>query len=69
MDLKYYTLTEIGKITGLSHTTLLAQVKAGKIKAVKFAGKGKWRVSQQDLDDYLNGQSVIRNTAVNGESK
>ena len=59
---KYYTLTEIEAITNMGHTTLLLYVRDGILKAVKFGGKGKWRVSESDLKAFLSGTR-------NGEGK
>lgn len=51
---RLYTLTEIEPILGVSHRTLLDYVKAGKIKAVKIGGK--WKVSEENLKAFINGE-------------
>lgn len=56
---KWYTLTEIESITNLAHTTLLMYVKHGYLKAVKFGGRGKWRVSEENLNRFLTGQPQL----------
>lgn len=50
---KYYTLTELEKIIGVTHVTLLRYVKEGKLKAVKLCGK--WRVTQEEVNRFLQG--------------
>ena len=52
--LKLYTLTDLEEIIGVSHMTLLRHVKAGKLPARKIAGK--WRVTEADLREYLQGE-------------
>ena len=53
MDKKYYTLTELENIIGVTHVTLLKYVKTGRLQAVKLCGK--WRVSQEELDRFTAG--------------
>lgn len=52
-DYKLYTLTELQEVIGVSHRTLLAYVKKGRIKASKIAGK--WRVTEQNLRKFIEG--------------
>ena len=51
---RLYTLTEIEPILGVSHRTLLDYVGSGKIKAVKIGGK--WKVSEENLKAFINGE-------------
>lgn len=53
-EFKLYTLTELEKVIGVSHRTLLSYVKSGKLKARKIAGK--WRVTSDQLRDFLDGK-------------
>ncbi len=50
---KLYTLSELEPILGLSHVTLRTYVKQGKLKGTKLAGTGKWKVSEDDLRDFI----------------
>jgi len=50
---KMYNLTELEPIIGVTHRTLLTYVKEGKLKAVKIGGK--WKVSEANLKEFLNG--------------
>ena len=52
--LTMYTLTEIEGILGVSHRTLLQYVKDGKLPAKKIAGK--WRVTAENLEKFVNTQ-------------
>ena len=53
-EFKLYTLTELEKVIGVSHRTLLSYVKSGQLKARKIAGK--WRVTSDQLRDFLDGK-------------
>lgn len=55
---RLYTLTEVEPILGVSHRTLLDYVKKGKIKAVKIGGK--WKVSEQNLKAFINGEGASK---------
>lgn len=50
-----YTLTEIEPVLGVTHRTLLQYVKDGKLQAVKIGGK--WKVSEENLKKFINGES------------
>ena len=51
---RLYTLTEIEPILGVTHRTLLDYVAKKKIKAVKVGGK--WKVSEENLRAFINGE-------------
>lgn len=53
-DLKFYTLSDLEKILGLSRRTLQTYVHNGRLKAIKNGNK--WVVSQKNLEQYLNGE-------------
>lgn len=53
---KVYTLDEIAELLHITKRTLYNYTKSGKLKAVKI---GKyWRVTQDNLDAFLNGDNV-----------
>jgi len=52
--IKLYTLQELESILETSTRTLLAYIKQGKLKAVKIGGK--WKVSEANLQDFVNGR-------------
>ena len=54
-NFRVYTLTELEPVLGVTHRTLLQYVKDGKIKAVKIGGK--WKVSEETLRKFINGES------------
>ena len=50
-EIKVYSLEEVADILKITRRTLYTYVKEGKLHAVKI---GKyWRVSEQDLQDFL----------------
>lgn len=53
-SLNLYTLTELEPILGVTHRTLLTYVKTGKLRAAKIGGK--WKVSESNLKNFINGE-------------
>ena len=54
-DLRLYTLTELEPIMGVTHRTLLTYMKQGRLRGVKIGGK--WKVSEETLRRFVNGES------------
>lgn len=54
LSTKLYTLTEVEKILGVSHRTLLRWVSEDKIKAIKVGSR--WKVSEDTLRNILEGK-------------
>lgn len=52
--LKLYTLQELEGLLEVTTRTLLQYIKEGKLKAVKIGGK--WKVSESNLQDFINGK-------------
>lgn len=52
---RLYSLTEIAPVLGVTHRTLLEYVQTGKLKGVKVGGK--WKVSEENLKKFINGES------------
>ena len=48
---KFYSLTDIEKILGVTHRTVLLYVRDKKLKAFKVAGQ--WRVTEADLKEFI----------------
>lgn len=53
-NIKLYTLQELEPILEVSTRTLLQYIKEGKLKAVKIGRR--WKVSESNLQDYVNGR-------------
>lgn len=56
-DTKVYTLTEIAELIGVTYTTALRYVKAGRIPAAR-TGRG-WLITEHSLMRYLNGETYV----------
>ena len=50
---KFYSLTEIQNMLGMSHKSVLHYVNAGLLKAYRIGEGGKYRVAEEDLKDFL----------------
>ena len=53
--IRLYTLTELEPILGVTHRTLQTYIKDGRLKGVKIGGK--WKVSEETLRRFINGES------------
>jgi len=53
--LKVYSLTELEPVLGVTHRTLLTYIKDKRLKGVKIGGK--WKVSEENLKKFVNGES------------
>lgn len=49
-----YTIPEIAESIGCSTRTVMRYIANGTLKAFKMGGK--WRVSKDNLEHYLNGE-------------
>lgn len=56
LSTRLYTLTEVEKILGVSHRTLLRWVTEDKIKAIKVGNR--WKVSEDTLRNILEANNV-----------
>lgn len=54
---KLLTLKETAKILRVSGRTIMRYLKSGKLKASKV---GQWRISQKDLEEFLNKSKNIK---------
>lgn len=53
-DIKLYTLHDLQPILGVTYRTLQNYIKDGKLKGAKIGGK--WRVTEENLRKFLNGE-------------
>lgn len=52
--LRLYSLTDLEPILGVTHRTLQSYIKDGRLKGVKIGGK--WKVSEETLRKFINGE-------------
>jgi len=54
---KLLTLEETAKYLRVSERSILRYIEAGRLKASKI---GQWRISQKDLEEFLNKNKNIK---------
>lgn len=64
---KFYTLTEVADILGVVRLTLYNEIKRGNIVAMKV-GKN-YRISFQELQNYIHKNETVTNRNTSGDSK
>ncbi len=52
--IKLYNISELEPVIGVTHRSIVNYIKTGKLKAVKIGGK--WKVSEDNLRKFLNGE-------------
>lgn len=53
MASRFLTLTDVTEILNVSMPQAYALVHNGDLRAMQIGGRGQWRVSQDDLEDYI----------------
>jgi excisionase family DNA binding protein len=47
------TVKEIAELLSVSKLTVLRAIKDGKIKAFRFSSNGRYRISNEDLEEFI----------------
>ena len=55
---RFLTLADVAEILSTSVAQVYAMVRRGDLPAIKIGGRGQWRVSAGDLEDYIQQQRV-----------
>jgi excisionase family DNA binding protein len=55
---RFLTLPDVAEILNTSVAQVYAMVRRGDLPAIKIGGRGQWRVSEGDLEDYIAQQRV-----------
>jgi excisionase family DNA binding protein len=50
---RFLTLADVAEILSTSVAQVYAMVRRGDLPAIKIGGRGQWRVSEADLEDYI----------------
>ena len=50
---RFLTLPDVAEILSTSVAQVYAMVRRGDLPAIKIGGRGQWRVSEGDLEDYI----------------
>ena len=53
MASRFLTLTDVTEILNISMPQAYALVHSGELRGMQIGGRGQWRVSETDLDDYV----------------
>ncbi len=51
---RFLTLPQVGEEVGCSDAQTYALVRSGTLRAIKIGGPGQWRVSREDLQEYIS---------------
>jgi excisionase family DNA binding protein len=55
---RFLQLADVAEILSTSVAQVYAMVRRGDLPAIKIGGRGQWRVSEADLEDYIAQQRV-----------
>lgn len=55
---RFLTLPDVAEILSTSVAQVYAMVRRGDLPAIKIGGRGQWRVSESDLEDYIAQQRL-----------
>jgi len=55
---RFLTLADVADILKTSVAQVYAMVRRGELTAIKIGGRGQWRVSEDDLEDYIAQQRL-----------
>ena len=55
---RFLTLADVAEILNTSVAQVYAMVRRGDLQAIKIGGRGQWRVSEADFEDYIAAQRV-----------
>jgi len=55
---RFLTLADVAEILNTSVAQVYAMVRRGDLPAIKIGGRGQWRVSEGDFEDYIAQQRV-----------
>jgi excisionase family DNA binding protein len=58
MNTKYLSLKQVAAYVGCSTVTLAREIRAGRLKAYKLAGRRVWRLQMVDIDSWMAGATV-----------
>ena len=53
---RFLQLADVAELLSTSVAQVYAMVRRGELPAIKIGGRGQWRVSEEDLEDYIARQ-------------
>ncbi len=55
---RFLQLADVAEVLSTSSAQVYAMVRRGELPAIKIGGRGQWRVSVEDLEDYIAQQKA-----------
>ena len=55
---RFLTLADVAEVLSTSVAQVYAMVRRGELPAIKIGGRGQWRVSEADLENYIADMKV-----------
>jgi excisionase family DNA binding protein len=55
---RFLTLADVAEVLSTSVAQVYAMVRRGELPAIKIGGRGQWRVSEADLEDFIADMKV-----------
>jgi excisionase family DNA binding protein len=55
---RFLTLPDVAELLSTSVAQVYAMVRREELPAIKIGGRGQWRVSEDDLNEYVRQQRV-----------
>lgn len=56
--MKFYTVKEVADLLRLDETTIRRYLRAGTLKGLQVSKNGKWRISEESLNHFLQGEAT-----------
>ena len=53
---RFLTLADVAEVLSTSVAQVYAMVRRKELRAIKIGGRGQWRVSEADLEAYVQAQ-------------
>ncbi len=53
MDYRFLTLADVADVLNISADQAYSLVRSGELRGMKVGGRGKWRIEENDLEDYI----------------
>lgn len=56
----FYTASEVAKMLNITRQAVNKKIKLGQINGILL--KDGWKISQEQIDEYINKKSILYNT-------
>ncbi|WP_307105952.1 helix-turn-helix domain-containing protein [Arthrobacter globiformis] len=52
---RFLTIEQVAEELNVGVPSIRALLKTGELRGIQIGGRGLWRISRQDVDDYIGG--------------